>query len=812
MKLRDFKIGWRLLVQEPAYSAVVILGLSVGFAACILLLGFVRFSLSYNDYVPDVGQVYVVKQRYNIDPLAPWFDQTPYLLRLAALNTPGVISASGFDPRPAFPVRVGAQVSKLRGLIVLPDFAQMLGVKTIEGDLKAALDRPENFAITAEAAQRIFGTRRALGRSVQAGGKLLRVAAVLHSPSANTTIPFEALMGVNSLIISTEERSDMLNGTSGRWGKLLIRVQPGSSLSSITQALQLAADGSRVVQNMSPEMRQRLGKRKAMDIKLSPLQQAYFDREVANNPITLPGERGDVALVKGLAAVAVLILALAAINYVNLCTVRVLRRQREIAMRKVLGAGAHRIALQFFAESLLVAMLAAGFGLLLAWLALPLFSELMNRRLEGIFSASNLGATILIGLVLGALCAVYPAWIAIHVHPSVVLTGRPGSESLRSSRLRRIMTGLQLSAAMILASVALTITWQTHFAIHASPGFDPTPLLIVDLPEQVKNSEKARSLIAALSRQRSVAGISIAADAVGRASEKRFGMDVRREGGSSVFLDMKSVSANFFEEYRIKPLAGRLFQAGIDQEDDAVPIVLNALAVRALGFASAEAALGQSLLYSDFEGKTFTKRIIGIAPDLRFFTMHEAPLATAWELWTYGTTLSLRSNGGLAEVERSVQTLWPMYFPDAVLEMHHAADILAANYEGDARAAKLLTTATAIALAIAAFGTYVLSAYSVQRRAKEIVLRKLYGAQCHAIARLLSTEFGILIGSAAVLALPLAAWASERYLASFVERAPIGIWPLLAALVLASSVAALAVLRHIWTAMRLRPALALRDD
>lgn len=811
MKLRDFKIGFRLLIQEPTYSAVAIFGLSVGFAACILLLGFVRYSFSYDADVPDVGQVYVVKQRYNIDPLAAWFDQTPYLLRLAALKTPGVVSASGFAPRAAIPVRIGEHVSTLRGLVVLPDFAQMLGVEAIEGDLKEALERPENFAITAEAAQRNFGTTHALGRSMQTSGKLLRVAAILRNPPANTTIPFEALMGVNSLIVSVDGRNEMLNGSSGSWGKLLIRVQPGSSLPAITQALQQASDGSPAVQTMSPEMRQRLGKRKAMDIKLSPLQQAYFDRELADNPITLPGERGDVALVKGLAAVAFLILTLAAINYVNLCTVRVLRRQREIAMRKVLGAGAHRIVLQFFAESLLVAMLAAGFGVLLAWLALPLFSELMNRRLEGIFSAANLGATILIGLVLGALCAAYPAWVAIHVHPSAVLAGRPGSESLRSSRLRRIMTGLQLSAAMILASVALTILWQTHFAIHAWPGFDPAPLLIVDLPEQVKNSEKARGLIAALSRQRSIAGISIAADAVGRASEKRFGMDVRREGGSSVFLDMKSVSANFFEEYRIKPLAGRLFEAGLDQEDDAVPIVLNAVAVRALGFASAEAALGQSLLYSDFEGKTLTKRIIGIAPDLRFFSMHEAPLATAWELWTYGTTLSLRSSGSLAEVERSVQALWPSYFPDAMLEMHHAADILTANYDDDARVAKLLATATAIALAIAAFGTYVLSAYSVQRRAREIVLRKLYGAKPNAIARLLGMEFGLLIGSAAVLALPLAMWASERYLASFVERAPVGIWPLLAALVLASCVAVLAVLRHIWTAMRMSPALALRD-
>ena len=811
MKIKDLRIGWRLLVQEPAYSIVVVLGLSIGFATCILLLGFVRYSLSYDNDVPDVGQVYVVKQRYNIDPVAPWFDQTPYLLRLAALKTPYVVSASGFDPRPAFPVRVGEHINKLRGLVVLPDFAQMMGVTAIEGDLEAALARPENFAITVEAAERIFGTASALGRSLQTGGKLLRVAAILRNPPSNTTIPFEALMGVNSTLISAEQRSDMLNGLGGAWGKLLIRVQPGSSLSAITQALQRAVDSSPAVQDISPEMRQRLGKRKAMDIKLSPLQQAYFDQEVADNPISLPGDRGDVTLVKALAAIAFLILSLAAINYVNLCTVRVFRRQREIAIRKVLGAGARRIALQFFAESMLVAMLAAGIGLLLAWLALPLFSELMSRRLEGIFSLTNLAATILIGLVLGAICAAYPAWVAIHVHPSVVLAGRPGSESRSSSRLRRIMTGLQLSAAMILASVALTILWQTHFAIHASPGFDPTPLLIVDLPEPVKKSEKARNLIAALSREHSISGISIAADAVGR-SKNRWGMDVRREGGNSVFLEMKSVSANFFEEYRIKPIAGRLFEAGLDIEDDAIPIVLNTVAVRALGFTSPEAAVGQSLLYTDPDGKTSAKRIVGIAPELRFFSLHEASRATAWELFTYGTTLSLRSSGTLAEVERSVQTLWPSYFPDTMLEMHHAADILAANYEGDVRAVKLLATATAIALAIAAFGTYVLSAYSMQMRTKEIVLRKLYGAKRHAIALLLSMEFGVLIVSAAMLAMPLALWVGERYLSNFVERAPMGVWPILSALALASIVAALAVIRHIWTAMELRPALAMRGD
>jgi len=809
MKLRDFRIGWRALIQEPAYSMVVVLGLGIGLAACLLLLGFVRYSWNYNAQVPDVDDLYVIKQRYNIDPVAPWFDQSPYALRVAALKIPGVVSASGFAPWSTYSVRVGDHLSKLRGMPVLPEFTQMLGVQTIEGDLKAALEQPENFAITEEAVLKTFGTSHALGRAIQVEGKVLRVAAILRNPPANTTIPFEALIGVHSALIPDEVRTDMLTGSRGAWGKLLIRVQPGSSLAAITDALQQAADRLPSLQNVSPEIRERLGKRKVVDIKLSPLRSAYFDREIATNPITSPGDRGDPAIVAGLAAIAILILSLAAINYVNLATVRVLRRQREIGMRKVLGAGVQQIVLQFLAESLLVAMLATGLGLVLTWLALPVFSELMSRKLEGMFSPANVGAAILIGLLLGALSAIYPAWIAIRIRPCEVLAGRPDTESVRGRHLRQVMTVLQICTAMSLASVALAIAWQTDFAIHTSPGFDPAPLVIVDLPEGVKDSEKARGLIAALSRQPSVAGIAIAGDAVGR-STSRWGLDVKREGGASVFVEMKSVSANFFEQYKIKPVIGRLFDAHIDKEDDPLPIILNAVAIRALGFPSPEAAVGQNLLYTGFDGKVLNKRIAGIAPELRFLSLHEQPRATAYELWTLGTTLSVRSTGSLSEVERAVRALWPGYFPNAILEMHHANDILAVNYDEDARMAKLLAISTGIALAIAAFGIYVLSAYTVQRRAKEVVLRKLYGARRRDIAKLVVQEAGLLTIISAVIGLPIAAVAIQRYLAGYVEHAPIGYWTLLLALVSAFTIALVAVARHAWIAMNMVPSDALR--
>jgi ABC-type antimicrobial peptide transport system permease subunit len=818
MKLRDFRIGWRSLLQDPVYSFVVIAGLGIGLAAALLLLGLVRHSWQYNLHVPDVDRVYVVKQRFNVDPKAPWFDQAPLLLRASAAGTPGVAAATGYLPSRAetlgLTVRIAGRLHKVDGLTVLPNFAAMLGLQAAQGDLAAALERPDSFAITEEAAQRLFGTANALGLTMLAEGKLLRVGAVLRTPPASSTIPFETLLGTRSVLVETEVRDELATGSRGWWGKMLLRVQPGASLPAITEALQRAVDSYPGLQDQPPEVRQRLGGRKVMEVALAPLKDAYFDQDVAQNFVAAPGPRAHPAVIAGLGGVALLILLLAAVNYVNLAAVRVLRRQREVAMRKVLGAGARQIALQLLAESMLVALLATAIGLLLAWLALPLFSELVNRKLDSVLAPGHVAAALLLGCLLGVLTALYPAWIALRVRPGQVLAGRGGTESAGGLRMRRVLTVLQVATAMGLASVAVAIGWQTAFAMRASPGFDPAPLLIVDLPEPVRMSPAAQSFVAALKAQPGVAGVAISEDAVGRSNVSWF-RDLKRLDGRSTATEIKSVSANFFEQYRIPALAGRVFDPRQDKEDDPVPLVLNAIAARELGFADPAAAVGQTLLFSGFDNKVIQRRVVGIAPELRFHSLRAAPRAVAYELWTAGITLSVRAAGEgtpAAALEPAVRALWPKYFPEAILKTRSAADILAVNYADDARMARLLALATGIALAIAAFGTYVLSAHTVQRRAREIVLRKLYGAGRSAIGVLVVKEIGVLALLAALIGLPPAALAIQRYLAGYVEHAPIGGWTLLLALAATLGVAAAAVARHAWLAMRMKPADALRSQ
>jgi hypothetical protein len=810
MTLRDFRIGWRALAQEPFYSLVVIAGLGIGLAASLLLLGFVRYSLEYNRHVPDVDHVYVVKQRFNADPVANWYDLAPVLLRTAAAQTPGVLETTAYIPvRPQgsrFAVKVDGKLHQVDGVITLPGFVRMLGLQALQGDLEHALDQPESLVISEALAQRVFGTPDALGRTLQAEGKALRVTAVLRTPPANSTIPFEALVGVHSALVDDMMRTELLSGEHGWWGKLLVRVQPGASVPAITAALQQALDESPFAHSQRPEVRARLGQRKIMDVALSPLSGAYFDREVADNHISGKGQRADPATVAGLALLAVLITALAATNYANLAAVRIVRRQREVAVRKVLGASARQLVLQLLAESLLVSMLATTLGLLLAWLALPLFSELMDRKLDSVLSAANIGTAIGIGVLLAVLTAVYPAWIAMRVHPAAVLAGKPDMESRQGMLLRRTLTMLQVASAICIAAVTLAIAWQTAYAMRAAPGFDPLPLLVIDLPEEGLQNGQSELFASALAGQAGVSVVARSDDAVGR-GRMSFTREWRRPGGATMSADVKAVNASFFEAYGLRPLAGRLFEARRDREADAGLLVLNARAARALGFVSPSDAVGQALQYAQYDGKVVSKRVVGIAPDVRFRPLREAPRAVVYELSKiYGGAVTVRAGEPLPQLEARLYALWPRFFPGSLPSIQRAGDILAANYADEARMSSLLGVATAIAMVIAAFGTYVLTAYTVQRRAKEIVLRKLHGAGQSAIGLLVLRDSGALLLAAALIALPLAAVLIERYLAGFVERAPATWWSLPAALAAAGLVALSAMARHIRAAMQIRPA------
>jgi cell division protein FtsX len=805
MRALDFRIAWRLLLREPGHSAVAIMGLAVAFAACFLLLGYVRHSLGYDSHVPDPERVYAVKQRINVFPRPEWQLRAYYPLRRAAIDS-GMVESSTIVHGLDVPLRAGGTLHGIDLHAVDPAFGALFGLRTVAGNLEAALARPDGLVLTQSAAQRLFGARPALEQQVEADGAALQVLAVVADPPAATTRPYAALVGVTSNAWPSARRQDLDTSYNDRGG-VYLKLKPGADAQALAQQLQRYAEQSDNHQRIrNGRLGAGLNGRNVTDITLIPVRSAYFDDDLARSRDG--GQHGRRGAVLALAGVTALILVLAASNYVSLATIRTIRRQREIAMRKLLGAGPARLAAQLLAESTLVAVLAALCGMLLAWLLLPAFGALVARPLDGMANGANAMLALLLALATGLCAGAYPAWIAIGVRPAAALAGRGDTETMGGLWLRRALTVLQFGVAMGLTGSAIAIAWQTYYASTAWRGFDPAGLHVLDLPGD--EHPQSANFIAAVRSLPGVQGVAGISEAVGR-DRSKLTITVRARDGNDVRMELKVVSPEFFPLYGIEPLHGRLFDPARDRipprrrqpETEPPPVspaVLNAAAALALGYDSPQAAVDQTIQSREF---------IGVAPDIRFGSLRENIQPVVYLL---GATpvLTVRSGDDTAALQARLQPLWERHFPNAVLDVRRVAGWFGAMYDEDLRMARMLAAASVIATALAASGIYVLAASSVQRRRREIVLRKLHGAGGAAIARLVGREFATLLVIGALLGLPPAALAIRQHLAGFAEHAPLGFWPLADALLLAVLVALAATARHTVAAMRIAPAAALR--
>jgi hypothetical protein len=803
--MKHLRIAWRQLAAEPGHSAVTILGLAAGFATCFVLFAYVLFSFSYDRHVPAAHEVYLVKQYINLLGKPGWFEGMPLPL-LGVAEQSGMTQAATLAMPAHASLRTSSGVQQLRVLTVSPGFPKVFGLAAAEGDLALALARPDGVALTYSAALKALGTRKALGKMLRIDGKTLTVRALLADPPAAAALHYELVNSFDSALMPREYREHLERSWGMIAGYLYVRLAPGISPAAFTAHLQQAFDRSPLAGELPPDLLHKLGSRKMVDLALTPLTGLYFDASLDGRPGSTA--HGDKATVVGLGAIGMLVLALAVANYVNLAAVRTTRRRPEIVLRKVLGAGAFRLASQLLAEALLVATLAAALGLLLAWLVLPALSGMLDRPLEQVVSPAALLAALAVGMLTGLLAGLYPLWIALEMRPAAVLAMRADMEPRGGLWLRRALTLLQLTVAMGLTAATLAIGWQARFASAADPGFDAAPLLNVQLPRQLWQGPEGRQYRDALRRLPHVQGVAFSENAVGQ----RFaGMNgpVRRLGGVETVLVARNVSADFFQLYGVAAVAGRTFDPRIEQDDHPGAVMLNRAGALALGFATPEAAVG-GLVSFEHNGKQVTARVIGIAPDLRHESLREKPQPMFYRNTLAAEILTIRTDGDPGEVARQAAGLFGKYFPDDVPVVRPAASYFAENYAEDLRLARLLGAASSVAVLLSAFGIYVLSAYNVQRRAREIVLRKLHGAGRAAIARLLGREFAVLLAVGALIGLPPAALAIRAYLAAFVEHAPIGGWTLAAAAAIAMLVALVATARHTIAALRATPVAVLR--
>ncbi|WP_457417640.1 FtsX-like permease family protein [Roseateles sp. P5_E7] len=813
--------AWRQLRGEPGPAALVIAGLALGLALTLLTASFLRDTLWPDAHLPEAERLVAFewKVRQPGGSTSEWYGYVPATPLSRALRDTGapVAEMSRVIHFPLLMSAVDAQGAqhhaRLASILADPDIESLFGIRPIAGDLRAALTSPDGVALTEKGANQLFGATNVVGRPMTVTttvegepGKArtltltLTVMAVIPSPSLNSTLIYDAIAGFNAP--AAKAYVDRYAMWSWGNGALYARLKPGATASQVGDLAQRLFEKQPVPSAMPADFLKGGG------------WWAYL-RALPVLDIGLHGAGSpDRRLRLGsLAAAAAGVLALAVINFINLWSVRTLKRQREIGLRKSLGASAPALGVQFFVEALAVAGLAGVLGMLLAWWATPAVSVLMQHSFDTpVLSPVMVTLAVALCVAIAALSALPLTRIALRVRPAESLAGRSHSEGAASRWLRRVMTTAQFGAAALFAALALTVAWQTQHVADLPRGFEIADRIAVDLPPETMPAQ-VQSLLARIQGWPEVIVAAASSDVPGRDESKWFSQFHGPNGRSADLRTGVEFTPGWLKLYGVRLLAGQL-SADHRVEVAQNAAVLDRSAAAALGFASPEAAIGQTVgVIKEFRsGLPVT--IVAVVDDMRFDRprLPRSPLILI-PVVEHGTGVISVHSRDPAETRRKLAALVNDMLPAAQAQVLSVREHQARTMAEDMRIGKLIGVTGALALLLAAVGIYALAAYTLRRREREIVLRKLHGAGAGAVTRLLAMEFAGVLVAACVVALPVAAWLTQFYLSGFVERAPVGpgsLWVLLASVALLTVVTALAVARHLRAALALRPLQALR--
>ncbi len=787
-------------------TLVALAGLMLAQTAC-LLAGLLAIALSDPDpAVPAPDRVVMLDFMGNPPGMrSNWFTASPVSfgpmlkerhlpLSLISRSTGGGLDAQRPD---------GVMVA-MGALAVDPDFVPLMGLRAVQGDLQLALARRDGLALTRSALLKLWGDlppEKAIGRSFTAEGKVYTVLAVIPDPDPRSPDNwYSALGGFDSQLnpLSEEDRHAifLING------RVYARLAPGASADQVGGWMEAAYKANPLYATLPPEWK--VNGREVAFFRALPLTQLPFE-----------GATWDARWVPllSVAAASALLLLLAAFNTMNLQAATLLQRQRETALRRALGAARGHL-LQLWAVESLLPLVAAGAGaLLLAWWCAPPLANWLNLNpqlpVADPVPLRALAGLALCTLLLLPLTLALPAGLALRRAPAPALQGRTASEGPWGRRLRQGLLTLQLGGALLLLALTGVLGLQQHHMLGLDRGFETQDRLWVGLHTNPAFVPNLDAFLAALKAQPGVSSFAFSSDRPAADTDGGQKETYASADGHKLLVRITTVSSSFFETLGMKILAGNPQEGSGEGR-----VVLDAKALRGLGFASPQAAIGAELRGGGEwmkEGNA-PRRVVAVLGEVKLESARQAARPQVflisekamWDLTVHGSDLKT-----LVQV---IPQLWKKFGPPLLIDMD-SLDAQAANlYAQEATLSWMLAGVALLTVGVAMIGAYALVADTLRRRRTELVLRRLHGAGPADIVATVAREFAGPMLVAALLGLPLAAWLGWRYLLGFVDHvdlaAGLGL-PLLAALLATALVTLLAAARHVRLALGLRPVEAL---
>jgi putative ABC transport system permease protein len=825
-------VAFRILRRRPGYAALNIVGLSVGMACCLLIGLYVQNELSYDRFHPDVDRTFRVVQRTADGGRSLTGDGIVPILQSEIPDVEQFVQVKrSYNPqRIARATETAARRFEEDGFLYADTtfFDVFGGFGLQRGDPATALSRPGTVVLSPEAARRYFGDEDPMGQTLvreDAGDQVLEVTGILEPIPANSHLQFDLLTSFATYFTGIGYPA-AAQSSSFWWPPAWTYVRLRSGADRAKAERQVA---EAVASERRPEVAE----------TYTASLQAMTDVHLRSNLTGDPRRQGSILQVYVFSAIALFVLLIAAVNFVNLATARALERSSEVGVRKSIGAHRGQLMRQFLGESVLLSAGAVAVALVLTQLALPVFSALLGKTFGvGVWTNGRLWLGVLgVLLVIGVGAGSYPAFVLSGFRPAVALRDASGGGQGRGAWLRKGLVVLQfaISVALIIATaVAYT---QLEYLRTAGLGFDQEAVVTMEAEGEY------RTLRQELGQRPGVVGVTAASatPGVGGGGRYRYEVNGQPPADSDERLAGHRVDFGFFEMMGVNTVAGRTLSASRRSDigqarprDDThftpyyrdLALVVNRATARKFGW-TPEEALGQQIRLYTIEGETYYAdlrgEVVGVVEDY-----HTASLREAIAPVVYLPLLQPQANGGDARYNQ-VQTIlakvapgtvgpamdalrgtWEQVLPTEPFEATFLDDRIQAQYQSEERLGQIVGVFSGLSILVACLGLFGLAAYTTQQRTREIGIRKAVGASVPGIVGLLSKDFLLLVGIAIAVGVPVAYYAMEQWLAGFAYRVDVGAFPFVGAALAALAIAGLTVSYHATRAARTDPSQVLR--
>jgi len=754
------KIAFRHLRERKLLSLIKIIGLSIGLMVCILIVLYTKDEFSYDRFHEKQSRLYRVVQTMKIGGDAPRnLGVTVPPLAPAIQNEIPEVTEFVRTHQEMVTVKNKNEVFIENTLVSDSNFFSVFSFPLLKGNPATALNNIHSIILSEDFAKKYFGTADAINKimelKVKDSFEVFQVTAIARNCPQNSTIRFDMLMPYAYYLKNTKQDDDWVGGNVNTF----LLVNPNTDTRRTEQKIQTLFD-----EHTRPQL-ETLKKDKNVAIKISlalePLQNIHFGAFGQDNGLD-KGSSKTYSYILGI--IAIFILVVACINFINLSIAQSLKRSKEIGIRKVTGSTRIQLIRQLLIESFVISSLSFLIAVVLAWLLLPLFNEMTNKKLSLFYLFDYKLYTIYFSLLLGTslIAGFYPSFILSSFKPVKALSGR--QTLMGKNYFTRGLIILQFALAVFLTITTIIIYKQLNFLNHSNLGYDPKNLVKIDMPPGNMNGKPFELF------KNDLAGNPVITSIAGR--NRGTNTTSIRTPGKDITIDYNKINEDFFPELKITFKQGRNFDPSLSSD------------------ASQSAIVNESFLkeagWQDAIGKTVTFRsnkkqltIVGVISDYNFKSLKEK---VSPQLFTLDTSMNYGQAwvkiGGkdipatMEQLRQSYKKISP-YFP---FNYQFVSDSIAKNYEEEAKWKKVIGVSCILFIVIACIGLLGLVALAIEQRIKEIGIRKVLGAAVSQIILIICREFISLIGIAFLIALPVGYYIGYKWLQGYAYRTDINWW------------------------------------